>query len=1546
MLLNTHESRKKQQHCSQTQKKGPKIKPEQISKVVLLALISLLKVIKSINTITPIHFKEVLEYSPPVGYRFEQFLPPSTNRVNPVITAAGQYILVVADQKSELFSIPIPQEYQIQPAIFFNNRIVLNTPQNTSVIDISYNHPFRRALPFKFKKLILGFGNYLYGVDYQGRGVVWDLQANRMLRNDLKIDQELRSDQCNYILILDSFFCKIINGRGRGLGFSPQVNNPSSKNRYLRIPVRKPFPPKIVYTTFRSNKAYNYPNKTILGCFADPLNFYCEFYNFRDNSTSIFAINDIKPFKLLSNYSKSFLPIPELKIVAVSLKNFTVNFYDLQSGGTYLASYSYGIWDQGASFKDNQNKISRYTPMDGYYLYNPSYSNFSNQMTWQVSNSKIVMLKFNFRYNIYGCSEFFQPAIGRCAKCDPGYKFLNKFTPICVKATPPRAKKTSRGIGVFLPSRFWSLEKVTELTQVRFKLKVNFTRKASETQFYEDFSIENNFYAYSLDLTNLSNFCTFSADVYPSFVMINVTFLQSTSRIRVRIKVRDSYRNGYSNIAAKPLNISLPSSEENGGSGRRRMQSLGATSNSDTESYAIPAVIVPKDQVERERMLSFFYFCRCLEAMMTLFLLVKSFFRGMRNSMSGLWFVQVIMAFQALSLFCFLPIYTYQWLDGLLMAVFRIFKNGFMNVHDFEVSRRLRYFSQNRRFGKVWEYQVDFTVLNKQFLESLLYLGLVLLSLVSAFLRKYDGCYSMFSSLSCFRRRAQKPQVGEKGSKTAENRETQIGKFGSDLTRKGAYLKEDEVSMMDEYDLGGGRPHGEFKSRKNRFSENQKNDVKNQFEDELKPKSTYKDSNIASVRQNIGLVIIVPQIFYTTANIYRFAFYDDFEFSKKDNYISMTLGVTTCLLILTDCLLSFNAPKFEEGSCLNLLIPRKNSAFYAFGTFVFKTRQSLRIRFAPIQTIAFLNMFKWPIFALILGISVSGPYCSSIAFLIWAFSYFLISTFLLFRGGFSSSIHCLIRITKELLNMIFFVLLYLCAADSVFEYLSMDSIYSISAWMITIYWLLWILELCFCLMITFEQTRKGSGGGLSMKDAEYLIDSGASGDQIQYVDPDSLETEEETTLRMKVKKLNPYDFWNFVRQNVGMGAKAGEADRFLTKRYMSNSVLVMNGPDDLKYASPPLSNDLDNRGQNRDDRSVFEKYVIDENLAEYHKKLDQALKDRERARSKDAESQTYRDLTAEKKKSPKKRSAPKPTMIFPTENTNVESVYDDSDNGLSKSAMLMIEEMTPYKKTASPKENALTRPQKGMDQQNNDKGVLTEKFSSTLHNPGVRNLKDIRKKFKVDPSKNSKNSRKGLSSKEGKLQSRAEKSSNVVTYQEDGVRSLEDLIKKHSHDFPIELGDLTAEDYELNFGVYKTKNEDQLEGYGTGEKVMSHQHNLASGSKAAVEKEEGQSDGGRTPVEKRTPGYLGNLGPKGRQVKALREVGKLGIGFESGAKRNTKQADHYQKHSREGDDDEVSDYAHQVAAGDAEGLEADQGQDRSLFRDIDWEFRIRRDDEN
>ena len=51
-----------------------------------------------------------------------------------------------------------------------------------------------------------------------------------------------------------------------------------------------------VYYNFRSTRPFAYHNRTILGCFADPLNLYCEFYNPRDNSSSLFTIDGVMPF--------------------------------------------------------------------------------------------------------------------------------------------------------------------------------------------------------------------------------------------------------------------------------------------------------------------------------------------------------------------------------------------------------------------------------------------------------------------------------------------------------------------------------------------------------------------------------------------------------------------------------------------------------------------------------------------------------------------------------------------------------------------------------------------------------------------------------------------------------------------------------------------------------------------------------------------------------------------------------------------------------------------------------------------------------------------------------------------------------------------------------------------------------------------------------------------------------------------------------------------------------------------------------------------------
>lgn len=167
---------------------------------------------------------------------------------------------------------------------------------------------------------------------------------------------------------------------------------------------------------FHSPKAFDYLNDTIVGCFVDLTHLYCEFYRFSDNSSSIFAVNGVKPYKLLGGFENSYMVLPEVQTVVVSLETKELAFYDLSNSGKLLQKFKF----RSESDKNGSNGESRLKN-----LFNPTFNPSAFQMTWQVDWSHMIALKLQPRLRIEGCNVNLDYSTGKCLKCDPGYQFDN-----------------------------------------------------------------------------------------------------------------------------------------------------------------------------------------------------------------------------------------------------------------------------------------------------------------------------------------------------------------------------------------------------------------------------------------------------------------------------------------------------------------------------------------------------------------------------------------------------------------------------------------------------------------------------------------------------------------------------------------------------------------------------------------------------------------------------------------------------------------------------------------------------------------------------------------------------------------------------------------------------------------------------------------------------------------------------------------------------------------------------------------------------------------
>ena len=913
-----------------------------------------------------------------------------------------------------------------------------------------------------FSEVFLVFGNYIYGLDSAKNGLIWDLQGQKMVRNST-FKQELFMEKCGFIYFLRSFLCSMED---------PEI--PTQGRKYLKMPLGQDRV-EIEFLEFDAKKPYPYRNRTILGCFADPNNLYCQFFDPSDNSSSTITINNIHPFMYLKGFESSFLPISELQMVSVSLNNRSINFYDLENAGQFLATFDVS---NGAS-----NPIR------------PVFSNVSFQMAWQVDMNSLVVFKLAPRYSVVGCL-FYDYSADLCISCAKGYTLqsLSKQSPIsrgyrdqkCVKNIKIPQIGNSTRLGLILPNTKWRIQKLDYLTNLQLRIKVDFGNLTAEKWFYEDFKMTENLIISSYDVESVQDYCEFRLLPSPASLLVNVTFKKDSPRMDLNIMVLDSPRNGEVNgeksrVASNQSRLLLadrrlkkdrqvPRTKNRGylqrgeiskmlspqlkitdsrrdrgqykdysgdtnlkkrlydqKTARRKLTRSVPRPNKSHEIF-LPSVLVPSYSVT-PLTFTLFYVCRGLEIALSALLLARPFIKNLRKVHRSLWLLRTIMAFQALSFIPLVSIYFYEWFDRFTEQVLKIFLSGFLGLGSPQISRTLSLTRHWFSMGKITEYRdfIDYTVLNKQFYPMGVYGALWLLSGACSWMRW--------------------------------------------------------------------------------------------------------TSKLSTMRVTFAFLILVPQSVFMAFNSMNY-FWND----KQPTMLTKTnlgVGLASLWLLFFDFFGSFSSATYKKNSFLGEFYPKDVSSLTIFSPYVFTSKETVRYRFKVIQKSAFLRAFKWPIFSGLIAMFSRSQIALGAALVSWALFYLLNSIYLACFREFNNGLYLAIHVAWNCFMSFLCFLFLLCAIDYEYHLFNLFSVKILSFLMFLAYIFLWVIQLIQAAYILIEVIARSTFWRVEPSQSRYLVDKDSTCSKQQKIDfMKFTETDEEKLIRSKVRELAPYDFWVFLKSQT------------------------------------------------------------------------------------------------------------------------------------------------------------------------------------------------------------------------------------------------------------------------------------------------------------------------------------------------------------------------------------------------------------------------------
>lgn len=271
-------------------------------------------------------------------------------------------------------------------------------------------------------------------------------------------------------------------------------------------------------------------------------------------------------------------------------------------------------------------------------------------------------------------------------------------------------------------------------------------------------------------------------------------------------------------------------------------------------------------------------------------------------------------------------------------------------------------------------------------------------------------------------------------------------------------------------------------------------------------------------------------------------------------------GILFSGIQILDLILSFNSPTFQDGSFLRALYPQNLSCFKVFSYYNFQDEQDLNKKLVPLKFIVLTSWIKWGLLSIIIVMTIKSPLYCSIALEIWALVnfYFTLSQFSI--CAFTLKFQLLLKFIWDILFIIFGIILLCFTIDPMYKFLNFSNKEFLVNLIFLVYNFLWITALIEGVYLLFSTICRYLVFTRNNKDYAYIVKEWSiQEDNGSLMEAGFMETKKEKALRERVKRMNPYDFWIFVRSNIGQS----EANR--TIYYQATQESDSRGPTRLRY---------------------------------------------------------------------------------------------------------------------------------------------------------------------------------------------------------------------------------------------------------------------------------------------------------------------------------------------------------------------------------------------
>lgn len=393
--------------------------PQFISRMLQMILTGLIGGVRARARNSNFEIKKIGDLKIPEDYKITKVLAPGNQRVNyiadPLYKKTKEVIFTskVHKKKKNLllnnegmvleFNPGTSKTQVFSTQMMSSTRIIVNRDNDTIIFDAKIFPFAKKQVKINFESIFFVEGEFVYGVDESNIGLIYNLELDKVERyfgiGDKEFN-EVAEDEALFVNGVNEDLGNCALDRHRG-GFVCKQRG-YVEHQFLFLPVRESSPVKFIWLNFRARSFHSYENNTLLGCYGDSRDSYCEIYDFYENSSRVILMRDTFPGNHFGDYDYSIEPIPALKLLTVNHKNGTFGFYDLRNNGRFLKEIKPGMG------KGNYGQFR--------------FSNNSLQITLQSSlfDFEVYQLRRE-KLEIENCG-LMNFNLNSCLMCDKGYK--------------------------------------------------------------------------------------------------------------------------------------------------------------------------------------------------------------------------------------------------------------------------------------------------------------------------------------------------------------------------------------------------------------------------------------------------------------------------------------------------------------------------------------------------------------------------------------------------------------------------------------------------------------------------------------------------------------------------------------------------------------------------------------------------------------------------------------------------------------------------------------------------------------------------------------------------------------------------------------------------------------------------------------------------------------------------------------------------------------------------------------------------------------------